>query len=57
MSSGKGKNIVFGVYGSKNIDKKKIFFTPNEAAQRVLRSNYSDINELKSYLNPRGKIY
>lgn len=33
--------------------RKKIEFIPNIQAQRVLRSNHSDINELKSYLKQK----
>lgn len=37
--------------------RKEIDFEPNESAKRVLRSNHSDLNELKSYLHPRGEKY
>lgn len=36
--------------------RKGISFVPDEAAQRIKRSGYSEAGELKSYLNPRGNI-
>lgn len=39
------------------VSTTKINFIPNKSVKRVLKSNHSDINELKSYLNPRRTEY
>jgi len=57
MSRGNNGNIVFVPRDQVRAGRKKIDFVPNDAAKRVLKSNHSDMNELKSYLNPRGKKY
>lgn len=55
MSKVTDKNIIFIPDNQIVPDNRKINFVFNEKAERVLRKNYSDINELKSYLNPRRK--
>jgi len=50
-------NIVFMLKNQAPKKRKDIDFVPNDTVRRVLKSNYSDINELKSYLHPRGKKY
>ncbi len=57
MSKVTDKNIIFIPANQIVPDNRKINFVFNEKAERVLRKDYSDINELKSYLNPRGKKY
>ncbi len=51
------KNIIFIPANQVVPDYRKINFVFNEKAERTLRKNYSDINELKSYLNPRENKY
>ena len=50
-------NIVFMSKNQVLKKRKDVDFVPNDAERRVLKSNHSDINELKSYLHPRGKKY
>jgi hypothetical protein len=50
-------NIVFMSKNQVLKKRKDVDFVPNDAVRRVLKSNHSDINELKSYLHPRGKKY
>lgn len=57
MTKTKNRKIDFVQKGVNNENRRKIDFVPNEAAQRLRRSNHSDINELKAYLNPRGNKY
>ncbi len=55
MSKINDKHITFIPAGQIVSDNRKINFVFNEKAERTLRNKYSDVNELKSYLNPRGK--
>lgn len=55
MSKVTDKKIIFIPANQIVPDNGKINFVFNEKAERALRKDYSDINELKSYLNPRGK--
>lgn len=57
MSRENNGNIVFVPKKEGFPGRKKIDFAPNDTVKRVLKSNHSDINELKSYLNPRGIKY
>ncbi len=57
MGKNNSERIIFIPKSKAVVNTKKINFVPNKSAQRVLKSNHSDINELKSYLNPRGKKY
>lgn len=57
MINAKSRKIEFIQKGTSSESRKRIDFVPSEAAQRLRRSNYSNVNELKSYLNPRGYKY
>ena len=54
MKRQKSKRVTFSKATAMSGRKREVVFEPCDAAKQLRKSNYSDLNELKSYLRPRG---